>query len=85
MPVVPSIGGHVETRYKIRAALTVAVFVGGPILYGLTSHSDDALYTLGAVLSIPYILAWVLLLSLVGTGIEHIVRLLLKKLNKGAG
>ena len=68
-----------ETKYKIRVALTALLFIGGPIFYGLTDPSKDARYTLAAALSIPLILLWVTAIALVGTVIEFGIRLMLKR------
>jgi len=68
-----------ETRYKVRVALTVVLFTCAPLFYGLTDPSEDARFTLAAALSIPLILLWVMALALVGSGIERGVRFLLKK------
>ena len=68
-----------ETKYKIRVALTALLFIGGPIFYGLTDPSKDARYTLAAALGIPYIMGWVVAIALIGTAIELGVRLMLKR------
>jgi len=68
-----------EAKYKVRIALTVMLFTGGPLFYGFTDPSDDARFTLAAALSIPLILLWVVALGLIGTGIERGARFLLKR------
>jgi len=71
-----------EVKYKFRIVLTILVLVGAPIFYGLMSSSDNAKATLVAVSVIPYIFGRIFVLALVGSGIEHVVRALLKRYGK---
>jgi hypothetical protein len=68
-----------ETKYKVRIVLTVILFIGAPIIYGLTDPSMDARFTLGAAMSIPLLVAWMWFIGLVGSCIERGVRFLLKR------